>query len=111
MVRVSEVPARVDGAAMTPWYRQPALVSKTPIVAVVLLELANVSQLTRMWSTGTADGQSVVGWMCVNVALLLWLNFYLTFTPTQRWAIWGTVLGIGMNTSVILSVLWLRWGV
>jgi hypothetical protein len=94
---------------VTPWYRRPSLVSKTPLAAVGLLETANVSQLWRMWSTWTADGQRVVGWVCVNIALVLWLNFYLTFNREQKFAIWGTVVGIAMNTCVILTVLFFRY--
>lgn len=92
-----------------PFYRNPALVDKTPVLSVFLLEMANVQQLARMWSEQTAAGQSLWGWVCVNVALLLWLNFYLTFNRQNRFAIWGTALGVLMNASVILSVVYFRY--
>lgn len=65
-----------------------------------------MSQLWQMWSTGTAAGQSIMGWISVNLALILWLNFYHTFTPDQKFAIWGTRLGLLLNGSVIASVWW-----
>lgn len=95
-----------------PFWRRPSLVSKTPLITTFLLEWANLSQLWRMWGEGTAEGQSLMGWVSVNLALILWLNFYLTFNRDQKFAIWGTAFGIGMNTAVIGTVLWFRvWGV
>lgn len=93
---------------MKPW-NNPAVVSKTPLVAVGLLELANVSQLVRMWTEWTAAGQSLWGWLAVNMALWLWLNFYRVITPNEKPAIYGTALGVVMNSAVIFSVLFFRY--
>lgn len=87
----------------------PKIVDKTPVVAVSLLELANVQQLYRMWTEYTAAGQSLYGWVCVNVALILWLNFYLVFNRQNKFAIYGTAFGILMNASVIASVIFFRY--
>jgi uncharacterized protein with PQ loop repeat len=84
-------------------------VGRTPILTTLLLEAANISQVTRMWTERTAEGQSITAWIMVNLALLLWLNFYLTFTPEQKWAIWGTTAGIFLNSLVILSVVYFRY--
>jgi hypothetical protein len=86
----------------------PTVVDKTPIVSTFLLELANVGQLHRMWTQHTAAGQEVLSWAFVNVALWLWLNFYLVFNKDNQFAIWGTRIGIGLNTAVMLSVLYFR---
>ncbi len=94
---------------MFSWIRNPKFVALTPIFSVAMLEIANVQQLIQMWTTKTADGQSLGGWCCVAVALLLWLNFYLTFNKAQKWAIYGTILGIVMNASVIASVIKFRY--
>ena len=83
-------------------------VLRTPIISVLLLEAANAQQLYRMWSEWTAAGQSLWGWACVHAALWLWLNFYLVITPEAKWAIRGTILGIVLNGSVILTVLFFR---
>lgn len=91
------------------WYRNPKFVALTPILSVSLLETANAAQLVRMWTERSAEGQSLWGWMCVNLALILWLNFYFTFNKEQKFAIWGTKLGILMNSMVILSVIWFRY--
>lgn len=87
----------------------PKLVEKTPLVTTFLLEAANISQLWRMWTTWTADGQSLWGWLMVNLALLLWLNFYLVFNREQKFAIWGTAFGVIMNTLVIVTVILFRY--
>jgi uncharacterized protein with PQ loop repeat len=87
----------------------PKIVDKTPLVAVTLLEFGNAQQLFQMWTTQTADGQSLTGWITVNVALWLWTNFYLVFNKANKFAIWGTAFGILMNFSVILTVIWFRY--
>ena len=92
------------------WARNhPKVIQNVPIVSVALLELANLQQLIRMWSEWTAAGQSVGGWLSVNAALWLWLLFYLVFNREQKFAIWGTVVGIAMNSFVVLTVLFFRY--
>lgn len=89
----------------------PTFVGKTPLLAVALLEVANVQQLYHMWSHWTAAGQSLTGWITVNIALWLWLNFYRVITPQATYAIWGTRLGILMNSSVIATVAFFRYAI
>lgn len=92
------------------YYRtNPKVVDKTPIVTTFLLEAANVQQLWRMWTTGTAAGQSVTAWLSVNIALWLWLNFYLVFNRQNKFAIIGTSIGIGLNALVMLTVIYFRF--
>ncbi len=91
------------------FWSKPKFVSLTPIVTTLLLEAANVQQIWRMWVQRTAAGQSLTGWLCVNVALILWFNFYRVFTPKERFARWGTGVGILLNSAVIFSVLYFRY--
>jgi uncharacterized protein with PQ loop repeat len=93
---------------MKPW-NNPAIVSSTPLVAVGLLEWANLSQLFRMWTEWTAAGQSLLGWISVQLALWLWLNFYRVITPNEKKAIYGTAIGVVMNMAVILTVCYFRY--
>lgn len=86
-----------------------AYVEKTPLVAVLLLEMANIQQLYRMWTEWTSAGQSVWGWVLVNLALWLWFNFYLVFNRENKFAVYGTAFGIVMNSAVIVSVLLFRY--
>lgn len=88
---------------------RPKLVDKTPIITTLLLEGANLQQLWRMWTEGTAAGQSITAWMSVNAALILWLNFYLVFNRDNKWAIRGTAFGILLNSLVILTVAYFRY--
>jgi hypothetical protein len=90
------------------WWSDPKWVDKTPIVTTLLLEGANVAQLIRMWTERSALGQSLVGWLSVSFALVLWYNFYRVVTPAARWARWATLFGIGMNALVCLSVMYFR---
>lgn len=91
-----------------PW-SNPRYVSWTPIITTVLLEAANVQQICRMWGEKTAAGQSLTGWMCVNMALVLWYNFYRVVTPNEWIAKIGTGLGIFLNSMVILSIVYFRY--
>lgn len=84
------------------------LVNKiTPVFAVFMLEAANIGQILRMWTERTADGQSLASWIAVWLALLAWLNLYRV--NELRWAFWATVVGVGLNTCVWLTVIWFRW--
>jgi uncharacterized protein with PQ loop repeat len=93
---------------MMPW-KNPSFVQKTPLISVFLLEWANLSQLIRMWTEWSSEGQSLMGWITVNIALWIWLNFYNVITPEARYAIWGTRFGILMNSAVIFSVIFFRY--
>lgn len=94
---------------MKAFWKDPQIVSKTPIATVFLLEGANAQQLYRMWTEHTAAGQSLTGWLCVGAALLLWCNFYKVCCPKEKWAYGATLFGFGMNTLVWLSVIWFRY--
>ncbi len=87
----------------------PKVVDKTPIITVCLLEGANLQQLWRMWTEHTSAGQSVTAWLSVNIALWLWLNFYLVFNRENKFAIWGTAIGIFLNALVMLTVVYFRY--
>lgn len=90
-------------------FLDPKWVARTPIASVALLEMANVQQLWRMWTEWSSAGQSLWGWLFVNIALWLWLNFYRVLTPDAKWAIRGTMLGIALNAAVLVSVALLRY--
>lgn len=90
------------------WNNQ-AVVKHTPIATTTLLEAANVQQLWRMWTEKTAAGQSLTAWISVNLALILWFNWYRVFTPDQKIAKWATAFGIFMNSLVILTVVYYRY--
>ena len=96
-------------AAIARWRTDPKLVDKTPVVTVFLLEGANVLQIWRMIVERSAEGQSITGWLSVNVALFLWLNFYLVFNRENKFAIWGTAVGIVLNALVVLTVVYFRY--
>ena len=91
------------------FWSDPKIVSKTPIITFLLLESANIQQLYRMWTTRTAEGQSLWGWCCVNLALLLFCNFYRVCCPTEKIAFWSTVIGVVINFMVILTVIRFRY--
>jgi hypothetical protein len=91
------------------FYSNPKIVSKTPLITFILLEGGNVQQLYRMWSTWTSAGQSLWGWVCVNIALILWCNFYRVCCPNEKFAFWATVVGVVINACVIFSVAWFRY--
>lgn len=96
----------------TPLYRHPRVIAATPAVTMVLLEAANLSQIAQMWTERTAEGQSLGAWVCVSVALVLWLNFYLSMPEDfagRRTAVWSTAVGITLNAAVIASVVLFRY--
>ena len=91
------------------WIKDPKIVSNTPLVTVCLLEGANVSQIWRMWTERTADGQSLAGWLMVTAALVLWANYYKVCTPDQKKAFYCTLVGICLNCIVVFSVIYFRY--
>jgi hypothetical protein len=91
------------------FYKRDWFINYTPIASTILLEGANIQQMMRMWTEQTAEGQSLMAWSCVQIALWLWYNFYKQATPDKKWAIRCQGLGIGLNGLVILTVLYFRW--
>lgn len=87
----------------------PKIVDKTPLLTTLLFESANVGQLWRMWTQSTAAGQSLWAWICVNIAMWLWLNFYLVFNRENKFAIWCTSFGILLNSFVVFTVFYFRY--
>lgn len=87
----------------------PKIVDKTPVLTVFLLEGANVSQIHRMWSEQTANGQSLQGWIFVTIALILWANFYRVCCKDQKWAYYTTLFGIFINLLLVITVIYFRY--
>ena len=90
------------------FWDDPVWVGRTPIVASLLIDGGAVGQIVRMWRERSAEGQSLLSWCAVVVALLLWANFYRVITPDQRWARLAIGVSIVLNGAVALSVLWWR---
>lgn len=97
------------GMKRLPFYSDPSIIANTPLAAMVLIDGANFGQLFRMWNEHTAAGQNLWSWLSVWVALVLFLNFYRVCCPQQRIAFWCTVVGLFMNTSVWLTVVYFRY--
>lgn len=91
------------------WWSNYSVVRNTPVVTTFFLEAANVGQILRMVKEQSALGQSLIGWALVWCALVLWWNFYRVCTPNERRAYWATLVGIAMNTCVILTVIYFRY--
>lgn len=79
-----------------------------PVITLFLLEFANISQLYTMWTTRTSAGQNPIGWISVNAALVLWLLWYLEFTPEKKLAIYATAVGICINAVVIVTTFYFQ---
>lgn len=90
------------------FFSDPEVVTYLPILATILLEIANIQQIYRMCSERSSLGQSVWGWVSVNIALWIWLWFYKITCPKEKVAIFATYMGIIVNLIVILVALYFR---
>lgn len=101
--------AAVRPSTDVPFYADPRWVARVPLLATALLQAANVAQVLRMWSAGSAEGQSLAGWLLVSVALALYYWFYRVCTPEQVWARWASSAGLIVNACVIATILTLQF--
>ena len=63
------------GGAILRLFSSPVWVARTPILTTILLEAANFQQLWQMWVVDHgAEGQSLAGWVSVQIALWLWFT-------------------------------------
>jgi hypothetical protein len=90
------------------FYKNPEVVRYTPFLTTALLEISTFSHIIQMWTKGTSAGQSVIGFVLVICALILWFNWYGVFTPDQKFARYSTLFGIVMSSIAFISVLIFR---
>lgn len=90
-------------------WNNPVWVSRTPIATSLLLDGGAIGQIIRMWREKSALGQSLLSWMAVILALVLWANFYRVITPTQYWARLTILLSIALNVGIVASIVWWRF--
>lgn len=90
------------------WRKSEWFINYSPVFSTILLEYANFGQIVEMWTEKTAEGQSLLSWLAVNLALWLWLNFYMVATPQRKWAIRCQMLGIALNLIVVFSVVYFK---
>lgn len=74
-----------------------------PIGATVLAELGTFAQMIRMLQQTSSDDQSLIGWMIVAVALMMWYIWWITTFPEEKlprycaaFGVFTKVLGIGL---------------
>jgi hypothetical protein len=87
----------------------PNIVRYSPIVTTILLESSTIGHIFRMWLTRTSEGQSLLSWIYVILALTLWFNWYRVFAPTERLARWSTVVGMLTSSFGLFSVIYFRY--
>ena len=91
------------------FWNDPKIVAWSPVITTGLFETANAGQVVRMWAQHTSAGQSLSSWICVNIALFIWANYYRVITPEQRVVQTTIKIGITLNLFVIFSVVWFRY--
>ncbi len=84
-------------------------VKLTPVLTMALLEAGNISHIIRMWVQHSTEGTSLIGWCCINFALILWCNFYRVMTPNEKIAIYSSLFGITVNFCAIFSIIYIRY--
>jgi hypothetical protein len=91
------------------WINDPAVVTKTPIVAIPLFCWFSVKQTIQMWTEHTAAGQNLAGWLSLWLALVMFLNLYRVCCPKEKFAFWGTMVEIIAVSMGTLTVLHFRY--
>jgi hypothetical protein len=91
------------------WYNDSKYVSKIPLLTTILFGYGAVCQMWRMWTTHTAAGQSIFGWVCVTLALMLFLQFYRIITPKEKIAFYSCLAEVFLYFGVIGSIIYFRW--
>lgn len=87
----------------------PRWIKYTPAVSTVFIDGGAVGQIVQMIREQTAAGQNLWSWVSVTFMLCLWLNFYRVFTPDQKLAIWATALSIGLNSTIVATIVYFRF--
>lgn len=90
------------------FYNNPKLVTWTPLITSAILEWANLSQIWRMYCEGSSASQSLLGWVLVDIAMILWWNYYRVCTPDQRAALISIKLAILVNIIATAVVVYYR---
>lgn len=83
-------------------------VARTPLLSTLLVESANLIQLARVWREGTGQGQSILAWVCIGLALVVRFNYYRVILPNQRLARLCVLVGMVINVALIFSLFIIR---
>jgi len=91
------------------FWNNPNIISKSPLVALICFEGANIGQIIRMLYEHAAQDQSLTSWIMVNIGLWIYYNFYRVCTPKEKFARFTAMAGIVINTMVISTVVYWRY--
>lgn len=89
-------------------WNNPARVKFTPVVARIGFEIANIEFIVRMIETRSSRDQSLLSWVLLCGALLLWVNFYRVCTPEQIPARVMSIVAASTNMLVLATVIYFR---
>jgi hypothetical protein len=85
------------------------LASKAPLVATGIFVFADFSQIVRMVNERTSAGQSLIGWIGILIALLMYATFFRIITPKEKLAFYCTVINITIIIALTLTVAYFRY--
>jgi hypothetical protein len=85
------------------------IASKAPLVATGIFVFADFSQIVRMINEQTSAGQSLVGWIGILVALVMYATFFRVITPKEKLAFYCTVVNIAVIITLALTVAYFRY--
>lgn len=90
------------------WLFKKNVVEKYPFVTIGLIEFFNISQGVRMIKNHSSEDQSIMGWIAVTFALVLWTIYYKVIVPEQKIAYYSTVISIFINITIVCIALYFR---
>lgn len=84
------------------------IVSKFPILTIGLIEFFNISQGVTMIKNKSSEDQSILGWIAVIIALILWTIYYKIIIPNEKIAFYSTIISIIINICVLGVAIYYR---
>lgn len=85
------------------------MVKYYPLIATLLIDLANSGHIIRMFKEQSSAGQSLVAIMMIILGLFAWERFFkYNNRPEDKFALWSTRIGMAFNAVVGVVVLYFR---
>lgn len=89
---------------MKPW-NDIKYVNKFPIASAPLFCFGGLANIYHIWSTKTANGQSILGWAMLTLAVMMIYQFNKVLIPNEKLAQYACLLEALIYTGVIFSIV------
>ncbi len=90
-------------------FKNPKFAKNALLLATGCIVFADLGQIYRIWTQGTAKGHNLFSWVLVCFSLLIWYNYLGATHPEDTSSRLCKLFGVLTTLAISLSIIYFRY--